>query len=190
MGKERQTIAKNEKIRLESKVQEKKTEVKQEVKSEVKPVETPSEKKKEPEEKKRWGTGEAYITQVKCLDHHGIETNVFKTGDSIKLQIFYKVKEKVKEANFGIGVFRTDGIHCFGTNTQIDKLKKFDLLQDGCTELLLHSFDLLPGEYTLDFAIGAEGCADIDYCKELFKIQIHSDITDIGVVRLSHSWKI
>lgn len=180
MGKERQSIVKNEKLRLENKEQEEKEEQ----------IKKPEEEKKEPKEKKRWGTGEAYITQVKCFDVQGIETSVFKTGDPIKIQIFYKVKETVKEANFGIGVFRTDGIHCFGTNTLIDKLKKFDLVQDGCAELELHSFDLLPGEYTLDFAIGAEGCADVDYCKELFKVQIHSDIADIGVVRVPHSWKI
>lgn len=173
MGKERQSSAKNEKIRLENK-----------------PIGKVKEEKKEPGKKKRWGTGEAYITKVKCFDVQGIETSVFKTCDPIRIQIFFKVKEVVKEANFGIGVFRTDGIHCFGTNTLIDKLKKFDLVQDGCAELLIHSFALLPGEYTLDFAIGAEGCADIDYCKELFKIQIHSDITDIGVVRIPHSWKI
>lgn len=182
MGKERQAIIKNEKIRLQNREEEKKQEEKQ--------VEKPLEEKKESEKKKRWGTGEAYITQVKCFDRYGIETYAFKTGDPIKIQIYFKVKEIVKEANFGIGVFRTDGVHCFGTNTLIDKLEKFDLVQDGRAELELHSFDLLPGEYTLDFAIGAEGCADIDYCKELIKIQTYSNITDIGLVRLSHSWKI
>ena len=96
----------------------------------------------------------------------------------------------MREANFGIGIFRTDGVHCYGTNTQIDKLPRFDLSQDGIVELLIKDIELLPGEYDLDFAIGAEGCGDIDYCKGLIKIEIYSEIADIGVVRVPHEWNI
>ena len=141
-------------------------------------------------EKKRWGTGEALITAVKCFNREGKETSMFETGDKIQFQIFYKVNQTVKEANFGIGIFRTDGLHCFGTNMLIDKCPKFDLTQDGMVELTIDAWNLLPGEYDLDFAIGAEGCADIDYYKKMVKLQVFSELTDIGVVRLSHSWKV
>lgn len=209
MGKERQSIAENEKLRQEKKEQERAATAKtnEEVKiAEQKKVyseeqgemqdeaETISEPlvKEEPVQslKKRWGTGEALITKVKCFNREGKETLVFETGDKIKIQIFYKVNQMVKEANFGIGIFRTDGVHCFGTNMLIDKCPKFDLLQDGMVELVIDAWNLLPGEYDLDFAIGAEGCTDIDYCKRVVKLQIFSEIADAGIVRLSHSWNV
>ena len=55
-------------------------------------------------------------------------------------------------------------------------------------ELTLNNLELLPGEYDLDFAIGAENCTDIDYCKGLVRIQVYSEIGDVGVARLEHSW--
>lgn len=185
MGKERQAIAESEKKRNEE------TEEKQET------TESPSvdenEKKQEQEvviaeEKNRWGTGEARITDVKCFNHKGEETLVFRTGKEVTIQINYKINKIVKEANFGIGIFRTDGFHCYGTNTQIDKLDKFDLTEDGTFELNLTNLELLPGEYDLDFAIGAENCTDVDYCKSLIRIQVYSEIGDVGVARLDHTW--
>ena len=200
MGKERQSIAENEKLRQEKKKQKTITaETEEEIQLEeqnkehnMKEAIIAFEKKEGAfqKTKDRWGTGEAFITKVKCFNREGKETLVFETGDKIKIQIFYKVNQMVKEANFGIGIFRTDGVHCFGTNMLIDKCPKFDLLQDGMVELVIDAWNLLPGEYDLDFAIGAEGCTDIDYCKRVVKLQIFSEIADAGIVRLSHSWNV
>ena len=138
----------------------------------------------------RWGTGEARITEVKFLNQKGEEASVFKTGEEVRIEIAFQVKKAIKEANFGVGIFRTDGIHCYGTNTQIDKLDKFNLDESGKVVLKLDSLELLPGEYDFDFAIGAENCTDIDYCRSVKRIQVYSEISDVGVARVSHEWNI
>lgn len=185
MGKARQAIAESE-----QKKQDKKATEESNVESVASEVVVEELKKESANDNKRWGTGEARITGVTCFNQAGKETRVLKTGDAVKIKIAFTVKSAIKEANFGIGIFRTDGIHCYGTNTQIDKLNKFDLNESGEVELVFEKLELLPGEYDLDFAIGAENCTDIDYCRALVRIQVYSEIGDVGVARVSHAWKI
>ena len=64
---------------------------------------------------------------------------------------------------FGIGIFRSDGLQCYGTNTFIDKLDKFNLTQDGYVIIQLDSVMLLPGEYVLDIAIECDIGIPVDY---------------------------
>lgn len=189
MGQERQVIAENEKIRNESKQKNSKEADKEndDAAEEIKGEDILEKDEKKSD--KRWGTGEARITGVKCYNQSGRETLIFKTGEEVRIRINYCVKKIVKEANFGIGIFRTDGVHCYGTNTQIDKEQKFDLTKDGEIELVLDRLALLPGEYDVDFAIGAENCTDIDYCKSIIRLQVYSEISDVGVARVPHTWK-
>lgn len=188
MGKARQVIAQNEKRKHEAEVQKTDADEIENKTVEQKIATVEQEKTDAPSNEKRWGTGEARITGVRCFNQSGEETLVFKTGENVKIQIAYKVKKLIKEANIGIGIFRTDGVQCYGTNTQIDKVEKFDLDKPGVTELHLKHLELLPGEYDLDFAIGAENCTDIDYCRGLIRIQVYSEIGDVGVARVSHEW--
>ncbi|MBQ8246330.1 MAG: ABC transporter ATP-binding protein [Lachnospiraceae bacterium] len=177
MGKERQAIAENEKSRIESKSQK-----------EIEPEEQQDNEILPENSEKRWGTGEARILEVKCFNQDGEETFVYKTGTTVRIQVKYEVKKPIKEANFGVGIFRTDGVHCYGTNTQIDKLNKFDLTESGMAELILEQLELLPGEYDFDFAIGAENCTDIDYCKSFIRLQVYSEKSDVGIARIAHAW--
>lgn len=174
MGKERQAIVEKEK--QVSHAEEK--------------VENVMVESESPDSQRRWGTSEARIVDVKCYNGKGEETTVFRTGEQISIWIGYQVKKRVKEACFGISIFRTDGVHCYGTNTQIDKVDKFDLCEDGNVTIVIPNLSLLPGEYELDFAIGAENCTDIDYCKGYMKIQMYSELSDVGIARVMHNWRL
>ena len=138
----------------------------------------------------RWGNGKSRITSVQTYDIQCESRRNFCTGETIILKIGYEVKEPVYNATFGIGVFRADGLSCYGVNTYLDKLEKFDLLTDGVTTVVLKNVNLLPAEYWIDIAIQADISEPIDYFRDAYRIQMYSTKDDVGVCRIDHSWEI
>lgn len=144
----------------------------------------------EPAEKKRWGNGMARITEITLLDKDGKAREVFETGSDITVRLAYRVKAPVKNAVFGIGIFRTDGVQCYGTNTRIDSLPEFSLEKDGVMELSLKNVMLMPGVYTVDVAIESDLGIPVDYFREAKTVEFYSKDGDVGLVKISHSWKL
>lgn len=142
------------------------------------------------ESKKRWGSGKARMTSVKACAADGKAQRAFKTGEKIIIGIDYEVKEKITSAVFGIGIFNSDGIQCYGTNTRIDKLDEFSLEKSGHAELVLDEVNLLSGEYFIDLAIEEGEGIPVDYYREALKIDIISQTGDVGIARIDHSWKL
>ena len=136
----------------------------------------------------RWGSGKARIVNIYFKNMDGQKKNAFKTGDSFKIHVDYEVNETVRDAVFGIGFFRVDDVHVYGTNTRIDRIDKFDLTEDGWFEVLIKDINLIPGEYTMDFALEEGAGIAIDYYTKAAKLQMFSDIGDVGVCRLNHEW--
>ncbi len=146
------------------------------------------QKEKEEKEKKRWGNGDAQITGVKVTDKDGNEKSVFHVGDNVKVKIDYKVNKPVKDAVFGIGIFRNDGVYCYGTNTRIDRIDEFDIVEDGSLEIEMPSADLLPGKYLVDLAIECDRGVPVDYYKEACFFETYSKRGDSGITRIDQIW--
>ena len=104
--------------------------------------------------------------------------------------IHYKVKKIVEDAVFGIGIFRIDGVQCYGTNTRIDRLERFDLEKDGKVKIELPDLSLLPGCYSLDVAIECDMGIPVDYYRNVCQFEVFSAKEDVGVMRLKHSWNL
>ncbi len=138
--------------------------------------------------KQRYGNGKARITSVKLLDSNGDDVRSFSSGESIDIEICYNVREVVKDACFGIGIFRYDGLNCYGSNTRIDKIGYFDLTGDGNVRVHLPNIELLSGRYKLDIAIEQEIGVPVDYYKECCIFDIVSLQGDIGISRIRHEW--
>ena len=194
MGEKRQEIAEKERER-------------QAVKSQQEPEEHTGEKAKEetgekaeeeanedktqgPKERKRWGNGSARIKRVDLWNQKGEAQNVFATGEEMTIVIDYQLKKKVEDAVLGIALFRSDGIHCYGTNTRIDQIPEFSLTKSGRIKVKLEHLNLLPGEYLVDIAIESDIGVPVDYYKEAAKIEVYSMLQDVGIVRIEHSWEI
>ena len=140
--------------------------------------------------KKRWGNGMARLQRIELLDEKGLDSTLFETGKSIVVKLHYHVRYRVEDAVFGIGIFRTDGVHVYGSNTRIDKLDKFDLEKDGTVCLVLKNVNLMPGQYTMDFAIESGMGLPVDYYREAKKIEFSTTKDDVGIARISHVWEI
>ena len=139
-------------------------------------------------ETERHGNGNARIEKVSSFSSEGEAQTVFRTGESIVFKIDYSVREKVEDAVFGLGVFNSNGVSCYGTNTRIDRFGIYDISKDGTTEIVLENVPLLPDVYTLDFTIECGDGIPVDYCRHIYKIEILSSVGDVGVARIKHSF--
>lgn len=148
------------------------------------------QKERKESDKNRWGNGKAHLEQISLLDADGQQQAAFPTGSPVRLRIAYSVNEPVQNAVLGIGIFRQDGVHCYGTNTRIDMQNAFDLTKDGTAEFQIDALWLLPGVYTLDVAIEAGEGIPVDYYKGAVTLQMTSSMGDVGVMRVPHQWKI
>jgi len=154
------------------------------------PEENLEESLEENLDKKRWGNGHARINQISLLDKEGKNRSVFETGSEITVRLNYTVNQIIENAVIGIGVFRSDGIYCYGTNTRLDKLNEFNLERDGTIDIKLINVMLLPGVYTLDFAIESDYGAPVDYYREAATVELYSNLDDVGLIRIQHDWKM
>lgn len=140
--------------------------------------------------KKRYGSMDCKFTDIKLLDKSGSEQKTFRTGEAMKLILNYHCEKKVTDAVFGFGIFRSDGLWCYGTNTRIDRMDNFDIERDGSYEVDLKELMLIPGEYWIDVTIEYGEGNPVDYYREALRFEVVSKVSDVGVVRIPHEWTL
>lgn len=151
-------------------------------KKEVKPVKA--------EATNRWGNGKARFKKITIMNSEYEEKNMFETGEKMIIRYEYEVYEPVTQACFGIGIFRIDGLPCYGTNTKIDQLDKFDLVKDGVVELVIDQLNLIEGTYFVNCSLEQGDDAEaVDFWKQVGKILVYSNIGEVGVAKLNHTWE-
>ncbi len=138
----------------------------------------------------RWGNGAARFTAVDMLNAKGEKKEQFATGEDLTVQMRYAVHGEVKNPAIGIGIFRNDGLQCYGTNTFIDHVSDINLNANGVITVQLKNLCLLPGEYSLDVAIHTEDGFAYDYYRYAKRFKVYSNIQDAGVARIAHNWDI
>lgn len=136
----------------------------------------------------RWGNKDIEILSVQMFSKDGKESSVFKTGDPIRIAIQYITHKNTDNPVVGIGIFRSDGVDCYGVNTLLDKIPLSALGEKGRVIINIEKNNLLEGEYILDSAIHAEDGFSYDSIKGVLRFRMYSDIRDQGVARLDHSW--
>lgn len=142
----------------------------------------------ESKNKDRWGNGDIKITKVSLFNDQNEECYNYKTSDNMKIRIDYKCEKIVDDVVVGIGIFRNDGLQCYGTNTQIDRVKNIKINNQGTIECQMSSINLLSGIYTIDVALHKEDGFAYDYWKKNTKFNVYSNIADSGIARLQHNW--
>ena len=138
---------------------------------------------------KRYGDKRAQFTDIRMLNDAGEVQKTFRTGESITLDLSYNINEKITDGVFGFGIFRSDGLWCYGTNTRIDRFSNFDIDKDGHYTVKLENIMLIPGEYWVDITIEWGEGNPVDYYKEAMRFEVVSNVSDVGVLRMPHSWQ-
>ena len=141
--------------------------------------------------KDRWGNKDIVIEDLQMLDEGDKPQNAFKCGEKITIRFIYKKNSKeIVVPIFGIGIFRNDGVNCYGTNTQIDKMVDINLKNKGEINCIIEKMNLIEGHYLLDVAVHSEDGFPYDYIKGIQEFDVYSEIKDVGIIRLDHKWVI
>jgi lipopolysaccharide transport system ATP-binding protein len=138
----------------------------------------------------RWGSRELELTRVRLLDRSGAERYLYEAGEPCTIQLAYRAARPVEDPVFGIGIFRKDGVCCYGTNTAIEGLHLGKLEGEGEVGVEVHRLDLVEGEYLLDVAAHARDGHAYDYHSRLYAFAVRSRVKDTGVARLAHAWRL
>jgi lipopolysaccharide transport system ATP-binding protein len=102
---------------------------------------------------KRWGTGEIEITGVRFLGDDGREKRDFITGEEMVVEMAYRAHEPVYEPEFGLAIYRQDGVQVNGPNSQLGGLRLGALRGAGVVRYRVTDLALLPSLYRVTTAV-------------------------------------
>lgn len=138
----------------------------------------------------RIGNRKIRFSDVKLTDLAGQEKRVFRTGESFAVRMSYESEEEGLQANFGIGIFRDDGVHIYGTNTLIEHDSLVDIKKSGRVMITVTGNCLLPANYMLDVAIHSKDGIKFDDIRNIVPFLITANKRDVGVCRLDNYWTV
>jgi ABC-type polysaccharide/polyol phosphate transport system ATPase subunit len=136
----------------------------------------------------RWGSREVEITGVRLLDDRERPRHVYTPGESLTVALSVRAEAPVEDFVFGIGLFTTDGVNVYGTNTHLEEFEAETLHGSGEVRLALQDLRLVEGTYLLDVAAHRRDGTPYDYHRGLYSFRIKSRIKDVGVYRPAHRW--
>ncbi len=138
---------------------------------------------------KRWGTKEIEISKVKMIDKNGNEKYIFEQNEHFTVEFNVNSKSEEKDFVFGIGIFNTEGIQCYGSNTFIENFKPQSIKGAGKIRINISNINLVNGTYFLDLAVHKRDGYPFDYHHFQYTFKITSIYRDVGIARISHEWE-
>ena len=141
-----------------------------------------------PEEKRRWGSGEILLTDIRLKDAEGRSAHVFVPGDTMRIEITGEAKELVEDFVFGVGIFTADGVAVYGTNTHLEEFKSRQVVGRFEVVFEIRDLRLVEGSYILDIAAHRKDGTPYDYHRGLYSFRVRSRVKDVGVYRPHHQW--
>ncbi len=137
----------------------------------------------------RWGSREVEITNVDLVGPDGQPGHLFESGERLTVKLAVRAASPVSDFVFGVGLFNADGICCYGTNTDIERLKSRRLEGEGEVVLTLDRLELVAGTYKLDVAVHKLDGYPYDYHRLLYTFRVKSETQDVGIYRPAHTWR-
>jgi ABC-type polysaccharide/polyol phosphate transport system ATPase subunit len=142
---------------------------------------------------KRWGTRQIEISGVRFLNEAGEETTLFRTGDSMTVELSYTAHEPIPNPEIGLAIYRQDGLHVNGPNTRLAGLDLGMVEGPGVVRYCVENLPLLPARYQLTAAIhDSYRPIAYDYHEEAYAFRViegGTNETD-GLIVLPAIWKL
>lgn len=101
----------------------------------------------------RWGNGDVEITSVRFLDGDGVECSSFRTNDPITVEMSYVAHTPVENPEFGLAIYRQDGVHVNGPNSNVGGLDLGTIQGEGQIRYHVERLPLLPARYNVTAAV-------------------------------------
>jgi ABC-2 type transport system ATP-binding protein/lipopolysaccharide transport system ATP-binding protein len=123
------------------------------------------------------------------LDGHGREKYIYKADEPLTIEFDVQAAGSEKDFVFGIGIYNTEGIFCYGSNTVLDDFSARSISGSGKVRLAIPSLGLINGTYFLDVAVHKFDGYPFDYHHFLYTFRVTSSHRDVGVARIAHDWE-
>ena len=137
----------------------------------------------------RWGTREIEITHVTIIGEDGDAGHVFQSGEAVRVVMRVRAHEPSSDFVFGFGLFNADGVCCYGTNTNIEKLDPEGISGEAEVTFHIDRLDLVEGTYRMDLAVHKVDGYPYDYHRQLYSFRVKSRTPDVGIYRPPHRWE-
>jgi len=146
-----------------------------------------------PKELGRWGSRQIEIVRVRLLNEQGDEQTIFKTGDTLVLQLDYQAHAPSLSPVFGIAIHRQDGVHITGPNTAFAGLT-LAAPKDGTIRYTISRLPLLDGLYHISVAAHNQAGTEMyDYHDRCYSFRVANDDGDVreryGLITLWGEWR-
>ncbi len=139
----------------------------------------------------RMGSRDLEITAVRFLDEAGKEKRLFKTGDTLTVEMAYTAHKPIFNPEFGLAIYRQDGLHINGPNSQFAGLEMGLVEGDGVVRYTIESLPLLPALYLVTTAVHDSQTADAyDYHAQAYSFRIVEGGTaeKYGLIAIPAAW--
>jgi ABC-type polysaccharide/polyol phosphate transport system ATPase subunit len=142
----------------------------------------------------RWGDGAIQIRDARLVGADGRPTHTFRPDQPFRLEFDYVVQRATADLpSFGIAIYRSDELWCYGTNTELDRRTITDgaLPTSGTVVVEIPVLQILQGEYTVDVAVqSATEAHTHDYIREAASFSVRNSRGDQGVFRPELRWSL
>jgi ABC-2 type transport system ATP-binding protein/lipopolysaccharide transport system ATP-binding protein len=136
----------------------------------------------------RWGKREIEIRKVTLRNLQGLEKHVFSPEEGLAVEMDVVSSAPIKDFVFGMGVYDSRGVSCYGTNTNIEEFKPLVIQGEGKVVCRIEKLNLINGTYYLDVAVHKIDGYPYDYHRNLYSFLVSSTRKDVGIARLPHAW--
>lgn len=143
---------------------------------------------------RRWGSHTIEITQVRLLNSSGAEQFVYRTGETLVLEMQYHAHAPVESPIFGVAIHRADGVHITGPNTAFAGVDLGRLQGQGRVTYTIPRLPLLEGRYLFSVATTNREDSEIfDYHDRCYPIQVDNqgkaNKERYGLLTLDGEWR-
>ena len=136
----------------------------------------------------RWGKREVEINKVRLKNLDGKEKHVFSPEDGMVIEMDVSSSQRITDFVFGFGIFNSQGVYCYGTNTQLEDFESVSIEGEGRVVCRMKKLNLVNGTYYLDVAVHKKDGYPFDYHRNLYSFLVSSLHKDEGITRPEHTW--
>jgi hypothetical protein len=112
-------------------------------------------------------TGQVRISEVRFLDGQGEGREVFRTGETLTIEICYDAPARLLDPTFGVALFTENGTQINGPNTRFAGFRIASIEGTGSVRYTIRELPLLAGRYYVTAAVTGPDLTDIHDHKHL-----------------------
>lgn len=143
----------------------------------------------EESQEKRWGSRDIEVTNVKMFDGKGREKYIFQSDEPLSIEFDVAARHEERDFVFGIGIFTSEGVSAYGTNTLLENYRSQAFSGKGHVRFTIPALGLVNGSYFLNIAAHKRDGFPFDYHHFQYTFRVVSSFHDVGVARVPHRWE-